>query len=252
MDTGFWIALAILLGLVVFGVGLVGLDCRLARQEFGVYFGFRALWLFCKLWHGVRPPNRDPLPRTGPAILISNHTSPADPIFLQCATRRIVTFLMAREYHDIWFLRPIFELAKPILVNRTGQDTAAVRATLRALGRGAVIGVFPEGGIHLDADSLGPAKPGTALLALLTKVPVIPARVERPVHTNRLIEGIMRPARARVYFGPAVDLGQYYGTEPDEQVLEEVTGILMESIRNAGRAPDPQRSNTNSAGRSTS
>jgi 1-acyl-sn-glycerol-3-phosphate acyltransferase len=230
LDPANWLAIATLAAVTFVTTLAVWRDCRRSEYRPAVYFGFRALWLFCKLWHGVRPRGPDPLPATGPAILISNHTSTVDPLFLQCASRRVVSFLMAREYYDIKILRPIFDLNSPILVNRTGRDTAAMRATLRALGEGRVVGIFPEGGIHLDADSLGKAKPGTAMLALLTRVPVIPAFIERRPHTNDLWVGITRPAHARVFFGPPIDLSRYYDREHDNAALEEVTQLLMDSI----------------------
>jgi 1-acyl-sn-glycerol-3-phosphate acyltransferase len=225
-----WLALAMLAGVILVTTLAVWRDCRQSGFRPAVYFGFRPLWLFSKLWHGVRPRGRDPLPPTGPAILISNHTSTVDPAFLQSATRRIISFLMAREYYNIKLLRPLFNLNNPILVNRTGRDTAAMKATLRALGEGRVVGIFPEGGIHLDADSIGKAKPGTAMLALLTRVPVIPAFIERRPHTNNLWIGVTRPANAQVFFGPPIDLSRFYDREHDNSALEEVTRLLMDSI----------------------
>jgi 1-acyl-sn-glycerol-3-phosphate acyltransferase len=225
-----WLAIAVLAAVILIAALAVKRDCRRSGYRPGQYFGFRALWLVCKLWHGVRPRGPDPLPPTGPAILISNHTSTVDPLFLQCATHRVISFLMAREYYDIKLLKPIFSLNNPILVNRTGRDTAAMKATLRALGEGRVVCIFPEGGIHLDADSLGKAKPGTALLALLTRAPVIPAFIDRRPHTNNLWIGVTRPANARVYFGPPIDLSRCYDREHDNAELEAVTQVLMNSI----------------------
>jgi 1-acyl-sn-glycerol-3-phosphate acyltransferase len=230
LDPANWLAIATLAALTLITALAVWRDCRRSGFRPGQYFGLRALWLVCKLWHGVRPRGPDPLPPSGPAILISNHTSTVDPLFLQSASRRIISFLMAREYYSIKLLQPIFNLNNPILVNRTGRDTAAMKATLRALGEGRVIGIFPEGGIHLDADSLGKAKPGTAMLALLTRAPVIPAFIERRPHTNKLWIGITRPANAQVYFGPPIDLSRYYDHEHGDAELEEVTRLLMKSI----------------------
>jgi len=230
LDPANWLAIAMLAGVIFFTTLAVWRDCRRSGYQPGAYFGIRALWLVCKLWHGVRPRGPDPLPATGPAILISNHTSTIDPLFLQCASRRVISFLMAREYYNIKLLQPIFNLNKPILVNRTGRDTAAMKATLRALGEGRVVGIFPEGGIHLDADSIGRAKPGTAMLALLTRVPVIPAFIERRPHTNNLWIGITHPANARVFFGSPIDLSPYYDGEHDNAALEQVTQLLMENI----------------------
>jgi 1-acyl-sn-glycerol-3-phosphate acyltransferase len=209
---------------------LVRRDCRSRGQTLAEYAAFRLLWIYCKLWHGVRPRGRDPLPPSGPVILVSNHTSTSDPMFLQCGTHRIISFIMAREFYSIRFLRPIFNLNKTILVSRRGHDMTAIRAALRALREGRVVGIFPEGGIHLDRNSLGEFKPGTALLALWSQAPVIPVCIDRERHTNRLFDGIVRPAHARVYFGREIDLTKYHGRQHDAAVLDEVTKILAGAI----------------------
>jgi 1-acyl-sn-glycerol-3-phosphate acyltransferase len=170
------------------------------------------------------------LPRRGPVLLVSNHTSPADPLLLQCATRRLISFLMAREYFSIPFLGWVFQLSKTIPVNRTGRDIAAFKAAIRALEEGRVIGVFPEGGINLDPNTLREGKPGAAMFALMTRVPVIPAFIERRKHTNGLIDGLLWPAEARIFFGHRIELRPYYGRRHDREVLPEVTELMMRSI----------------------
>ena len=224
------VSAALFIALVVVAVGVVWWDARRSGLSLRLYAAFRALWLFVKLWHGVRPRGRDPLPTSGPAIVISNHTSPADPLFLQCGTRRIISFLMAREYFGIRFLGPLFRLNNTIPVNRTGRDTAATKAALRAIHQGRVIGIFPEGGIHLDPATLGQAKPGAAMLALLTRAPVIPAFIERQRHTNDLWQGILQPAHARVIWGRPIDLGPYYACSHDREVVAEVSTRMMQAI----------------------
>ncbi len=209
---------------------LVWWDARRSGQRLLIYLAFRALWLFVKLWHGVRPRGPEPLPRTGSAIVISNHTSPADPIVLQACTRRLISFLMAREYFGIRWLRPLVELNQTIPVNRTGRDTAATRAALRAVRDGRVVGVFPEGGIHLDPKTLGEPKPGAALLALMTRAPVIPAYIERRHHTNRLWDGLLQPAHASVVWGRPIDLAPYYERGHGREVLDEVSQRMMQAI----------------------
>jgi 1-acyl-sn-glycerol-3-phosphate acyltransferase len=154
---------------------------------------------------------------------------------------------MAREYYNIRWLRPVFHLTGTILVKRAGHDAAAMRTMLRALKEGRVVGIFPEGGIHLDPTSLREAKLGTAMLALLSRAPVIPAFIERKVHTNRLFQGVLRPAHARVFFGPPIDLSRYYDKPHNTAVLHEVTQLLMCSIeqirqRTADCSPQKTRS----------
>ena len=227
---GAYLAIGLLVGLTALVIFAVWRDCQRTGQVLAVYLAFRVLWPYCKLLHDFRPRGPDPLPPQGPAILIANHTSPADPLFLQCATRRLISFLMAREYYNLTFVGWIFRLNDTIPVNRTGRDTAATKAAVRALHEGRAIGIFPEGGINLDPDTLREGKQGAAMLALLTRAPVIPAFIERRVHTNHLTAGLLRPSKACIHFGRAVDLSPYYDRRHDREVLEEVTRLLMRSI----------------------
>ena len=222
--TGLIVGLAALTGFAVWR------DCKRSGYTLAQYLVFRVLWLYCKVWQDYRPRGPDPLPRRGAVLLVSNHTAPADPLLLQCSTRRLISFLMAREYFGIQLLGWISQLNGNIPVNRTGRDTAAMKATLRALEQGRVIGVFPEGGINLNAHALREGKAGAAMFALMTRVPVIPVFIDRRVRTNRLVDGLLWPARARVFFGRPIDLSRYYDRRHDRGVLEEVTRLLMRSI----------------------
>lgn len=190
----------------------------------------RIIWLYCKLWHGWRAIGLARLPTAGPAIIISNHTSTVDPFFLQCATHRVISFLMAREYLGIRWMQPIYKLSGVIAVNRTGRDTAATRAALRALEEGRVLGIFPEGGIRLERHGVGAGKPGAAMLALRARAPIYPAYIDRRLHSNSIVRAVLDPCKTRVYFGPPLDLSAYYAREQDRELLREVAEFMMQSI----------------------
>src|ERR1700680_5123025 len=46
--------------------------------------------LFSVTYHGLKVRNPCPIPQHGPGILVCNHTSGADPMFLQATTRRMI------------------------------------------------------------------------------------------------------------------------------------------------------------------
>ena len=82
--------------------------------------------------------------------------------------------MMASEYYKIKAMKWMYELIEAIPVDRSGRDMAATRAALRALGKGHVLGIFPEGKIAPNRELL-PFQSGVAMLAIKTKVPVYPA-----------------------------------------------------------------------------
>lgn len=193
-------------------------------------------WLnagYCAFWHRLRLAGPDPLPASGPVLLIANHTCCIDHMLLQAATERALGFLILKELYDRPLFRTFCRLVGCIPVRRDGNDLAATRAALRALGQGRVVPVFPEGKITPSSGRvLGEGRPGIAFLALHAKAPVIPAYIRGTPETNQVVPSYLTPSDARVWFGPPVDLSDFYRDEtPRRETLGEVTDRLMGAIR---------------------
>jgi 1-acyl-sn-glycerol-3-phosphate acyltransferase len=166
-----------------------------------------ALRGYCMLWHRLRASGLAPLPQNGPAILISNHTSSIDHLLLQAVSRRLLGFLVAREYYEAPWLRGFCKSIGCIPVNRDGRDLAAIRAALRALEAGRVVPIFPEGHIvPASGRRLDPIQPGSAYLAIRARVPVLPAYISGTPATDEILPALLRRSRARVTFGDPIDL----------------------------------------------
>jgi len=181
--------------------------------------------LYCVVWHRFTAEAIAPLPAVGPAILISNHTCGIDHLLLQAASRRVLGFMVAREYYEWPSVKWLARIIGCIPVNRDGRDLAATRAALRALKAGRVLPIFPEGTIvPKSGRQIGEMKPGTAFLAVYAQVPVIPAYIRGTPPTNDIIESLVTPSQARVYFGPPIDLSDFRREEAgDKEVQAEVS-----------------------------
>jgi 1-acyl-sn-glycerol-3-phosphate acyltransferase len=193
-------------------------------------------WLnagYCAFWHRLALADDDPLPPEGSALLISNHTCCIDHMLLQASTSRLLGFMIAKELYDIWLFKPFCALSGCIPVRRDGRDVSATRGALRALGEGRVVPVFPEGKITpTSGRELGPGKPGVAYLALRAGVPVIPAYIWGTPETIKVGPSYWTPSRARVLFGPPVDLADLTGNgRVERDDVAEVTERLMAAIR---------------------
>ena len=53
-----------------------------------------------------------------PTILICNHTSALDPMLIQSVCRRVIVWMMAKEYYEIRLMMPIFRALEVIPVDR--------------------------------------------------------------------------------------------------------------------------------------
>jgi 1-acyl-sn-glycerol-3-phosphate acyltransferase len=197
----------------------------------------RLLWwlnaLYCALWHRLEIDREDPLPATGPALLICNHTCCIDHMLVQALTRRLVGYMIAQELYEIWLFKPWCVTAGCIPVKRDGRDLSATRGAVRSLVGGKVLAIFPEGHIiPTSGRELGEGKPGVAFIAVRAGVPVIPVYIWGTPATNQIVASYLTPSRAHVCFGPPVDLSGLKATGPEGKAdLDEVTVRLMGAIR---------------------
>jgi 1-acyl-sn-glycerol-3-phosphate acyltransferase len=196
---------------------------------------------YCAVVYRLEADAFAPLPEHGPAILIANHTCPADSMLLQATSRRVLGFLIAREYFEFWLFRPLCRRMGCIPVRRDGHDLAAARAALRVLEQGRVLPIFPEGRITpASGRALGEPRPGAAFIVLHARVPVIPAFVWGTPETAEFWQAVRTPAHARVLYGPPIDVADLapgiaaVEGPIDKAVLAEVSARLMAAIRELG------------------
>jgi 1-acyl-sn-glycerol-3-phosphate acyltransferase len=162
---------------------------------------------YCAFWHRLKNNGWAPLPDSGPALLIANHTCGIDHVLLQASCRRVLGFIIAREYYDWNLIHWFCWRVGCIPVNRDGRDLQAIRAALRALQQGRVVPIFPEGRITpASGRELGEMLPGAAYLALRAGVPVYPAYIRGTPETNQIGPSLKTPSYSFVIFGPPIDL----------------------------------------------
>lgn len=178
-------------------------------------------------YHHVDVQTPSVFPKSGPAILISNHISGLDPLLIQSAIPRMAVWMMASEYYKIPGLKKGFEAIEAIPVDRKGRDSTATRAALRALAEGSILGVFPEGRIEKTRDLL-PFQTGVAMMALRTKTPVYPVYIDGTTRGLPMVEAVLTPNDCRLRFGPPIDLSQT--AADDKPDLDICTGRLRDAV----------------------
>jgi 1-acyl-sn-glycerol-3-phosphate acyltransferase len=152
--------------------------------------GFREL---LRRLYRIEVVGAERIPASGPAILVANHASIWDPFVLGVATRREIHYMAKAE---LFRRRPVAAALRSLNafpVERGGGDTAAISEAAGLLGRGALLGMFPQGTSKPERQS-GWHR-GAARLALVTGAPLIPVRLSgtRPL-----------PRRTRV----CIDVGE--------------------------------------------
>lgn len=116
------------------------------------------------------------IPKSGPVILAGNHMNIAEVPFISSHCPRRIVWMAKKELFETPVLGLMYVLSGEIPVKRYSADMKALRLSMRALNRGHVLGMFPEGTRSKDAQ-LHEAEPGTALIALRSGVPIVPMAV---------------------------------------------------------------------------
>jgi 1-acyl-sn-glycerol-3-phosphate acyltransferase len=182
--------------------------------------------IFARIYHSLKVISPCPIPRAGAGIIVSNHTSSIDPAFIQTMCRtRLITWMMAKEYLEIKSIAWLFNMVGIIPVERSGQDLAPLRAALRALKAGRVLGIFPEGKIS-ETGELLPFQVGAALMSIKTGVPIFPIFLDGTQRNKGMVQAALVPNRATIAFGPP--LHPTGGTSREE--LETATNIIKSAV----------------------
>lgn len=117
------------------------------------------------------------VPRAGPFLLVANHQSIFDAVLLVASTPRIVRWLSS---HDI-FLKPLgkwfFTGMQALPLDRAHHDAHAVRAVVRSLRAGYMVGIFPQGAVRAGTELVareGRMPETLARLVQVARVPIVP------------------------------------------------------------------------------
>ncbi|HEY4898750.1 MAG TPA: lysophospholipid acyltransferase family protein, partial [Candidatus Nanopelagicaceae bacterium] len=118
------------------------------------------------------------LPRTGGAILCLNHIGYLDFALVGTAAlpaKRYIRFMAKKEIFDHKISGPLMRGMHHISVNRENGSASYV-AALRALRKGEIVGIFPEGTISRSFE-IEDLKSGAVRMSMSAGVPIIPVAV---------------------------------------------------------------------------
>ncbi|HTS68404.1 MAG TPA: acyl-[ACP]--phospholipid O-acyltransferase [Terriglobia bacterium] len=184
------------------------------------------------------------LPRRGPALLVCNHISFADPFLISACTSRFIRFLMYRRFYESpgihWLANlmgavPISEADKP------REMVQSLRAAQDRLREGDLVGIFAEGAITRTGNLLR-FRRGFERITKGLPVPII------PVHLDRVWGSIFSFERGRFFFKwprripyrVTVSFGQPLpGDAGSFQVRQAVMALSADAFARRGEAQRP-------------
>ena len=180
----------------------------------------------------LRVEGAEHLPVDGPVILVANHVSFFDSVLLMFSLPRPVAFIGKAEYTDNPITNWLFCGAGMIPVRREnpGDLPHVFDEVAEVLGRGEVIGVFPEGTRSRDG-RLHRGHVGAAHLALMTGAPIVPVGI---IGTDRVLPtgaSLVRPfQRATITLGETIRASEMGLTKSTNRARRELTDRFMAEV----------------------
>ncbi|MCA9498517.1 MAG: MFS transporter, partial [Nitrospira sp.] len=139
------------------------------------------LVLFTHTIYRLTITGRDHIPQEGGALLVPNHVSFIDGLFLLATTDRPIRFLIDQRYYEHRLLRPVGRIMGAIPISSNGSPREILHALRQAgqrLDQGELVCVFPEGQITRTGNLL-PFRSGFTRIVKGRDVPIIPINIDR-------------------------------------------------------------------------
>jgi 1-acyl-sn-glycerol-3-phosphate acyltransferase len=116
------------------------------------------------------------VPAAGPVILVANHNHLLDPPLVAASCERRVHPMAKRELFEVPLIGWYFWVYGAFPVRRFSGDMGALRIARNYLRSGDIVLMFPEG-TRAHGRGMRPALPGAAMVALMSKAPIVPVAI---------------------------------------------------------------------------
>jgi 1-acyl-sn-glycerol-3-phosphate acyltransferase len=176
------------------------------------------------------------LPRSGGALVASNHLAVLDSFVLPLMVPRRMAFPAKSEYFTTpgvagtlqrWFFSGMGQV--PIERGNGRAARAALDTGIGVLREGRLFGIYPEGTRSPDG-RLYKGRTGVARMALEAKVPVVPVAMVGTDRANPVGSRFWRPVRIRIVIGEPLDFSRYADIANDRQVERAITDEVMYAL----------------------
>jgi 1-acyl-sn-glycerol-3-phosphate acyltransferase len=175
------------------------------------------------------------IPPAGPALLLANHQSYLDPLFVGLATGRHLRYLARKNLWRFRSLAWLIDSLNAVPVDQEGIAKEGLKAILEQLQMGQAVLVFPEGERTMHGRML-PLKPGVHLLIKKAQPPIVPIGIAGAYDAWPRWRALPTPAplfppvgkgTVAVSVGQPIDSRRYLGMER-EQVLAELFAAIQQ------------------------
>lgn len=171
------------------------------------------------LFYNYRVYGKENMPKSGPYIVCANHFSLVDPILVGISLPIRMHFMAKAELFKGKLLGTLLRGLGAFPVKRGEADIKSIKTSLKLLGEGDILGLFPEGTRNRTNEAV--AEPGIAMLSIRSKVPVLPVAI---ISSYKLFR------RTRVVVGKPIELSEYYEHKLHNEEYLKISMDVMNKI----------------------
>jgi 1-acyl-sn-glycerol-3-phosphate acyltransferase len=162
----------------------------------------------------------------GPYILVCNHISNADPVFLCAGIKNQQPHYMAKKsLFKLPLLNKLFEALGAYPVNRGGIDVSAIKNSINMLKTGRCVGIFPQGTREkgktpMEAD----LKNGAAMIVTKANATIFPCCIKTKGNKFAFFR------RVDVYYGKPIKFEELDYNSENSGEYTRITNLMFERV----------------------
>jgi len=156
----------------------------------------------------------------GKGIVMSNHKSMWDPLFVTVLNRCQIHWMGKTELFQNRFVRWVFLTGGVFPVHRGETDVVAIRHAFKLLRDNKILGLFPEG-TRSKGESIANFEPGTSMIALKNDATILPVYIKGDY---RLFH------RMTIIIGEQIRLSDYIEAKSGPKAVAAATTLLEKKL----------------------
>ncbi len=206
---------------------------KLPKPRSGLYAAVKVIFTYpvrflCHM--RVRGGENEPTREAGAYLVIANHRTWADPIYLCAALKHQQPHFMAKkELFKIPLLNLLIRALGAYPVNRGGADVGAIKHTIEMLKANVPVGMFPQGHRYNHVDPREtPVKTGAAMIALKAEVPVLPVYIKVKNNRHRFL------CKKEIIIGKPVSVAEMNYDHDSPGEYQRIAELLFEKVCELG------------------
>lgn len=181
-------------------------------------------WLFKIEFFG-----QNHIPKKTGILIMSNHLSYLDPLFLGVGVGRELSFMARKSLFKNRFFGALIRRVNAFPVERGKADRKALRKALSVVKAGKALVVFPEGTRGIN-NKLRKPQQGAGFIAYWSKCPVIPTYLKGPDIILPRNAKKIKLAKVIVAFAKPIDMDKFQNLSKRREAYPLIAQEIMDRI----------------------